>query len=532
MPSTLMLVSVVILGSVLFNKISGKIGIPMLLAFIIMGMLFGTDGLLKIDFDNFQFAKQVCSVALISIIFYGGFGTRWSEAKKVAGKSLLLSSAGVLLTAFLTGFFCHLVLGFELLEGLLIGSVLSSTDAASVFSILRSKKLNLKYGTASILELESGSNDPWAYMLTIIILSVMNGNNSSGFIAYTIFAQIFFGILFGVTISVGAVFMLRYIKCETSGFDMLLVVAIALLSYAVPASVGGNGYLSAYIVGIVLGNVKIPNKKPLVNFFDGITGFSQILIFFLLGLLAFPSQMPKILIPSILIMLFLTFIARPLVVAALMKPFKSPLNQQAVIAWSGLRGATSIVFAIMATVGDAYTKNDVFHIVFCIVLISIAVQGSLLPIISRKLSMIDNNENVMRTFNDYSDETEIQFIRLNIREDSDWAGKKVRDLVLPHEIRIVMVIREKQKIIPVGKTDILPHDILVLSAAGFYDDSTFVLSELSISQSHEWCGRAIADISMPKDTLIVMIKRNGKTLIPSGNIKIKLNDILVITSSI
>ena len=165
----LILSSVIVLCCVFFNKISDKFGLPALLAFILLGMLFGSDGLFKIEFDNYKFAEEICSVGLVFIIFYGGFGTKWSEAKKVAGKSLILASAGVLLTAFATGAFCKLVLGFEWLESLLIGAVISSTDAASVFSVLRSKKLNLRYGTASILELESGSNDPWAYMLTVII---------------------------------------------------------------------------------------------------------------------------------------------------------------------------------------------------------------------------------------------------------------------------------------------------------------------------------------------------------------------------
>ncbi|WP_377077437.1 cation:proton antiporter, partial [Ruminococcus bicirculans (ex Wegman et al. 2014)] len=197
----LILSSVIVLCCVFFNKISDKFGLPALLAFILLGMLFGSDGLFKIEFDNYKFAEEICSVGLVFIIFYGGFGTKWSEAKKVAGKSLILASAGVLLTAFATGAFCKLVLGFEWLESLLIGAVISSTDAASVFSVLRSKKLNLRYGTASILELESGSNDPWAYMLTVIILSVMKGGATAGGFVVSLLAQVFFGVGFGALIS-------------------------------------------------------------------------------------------------------------------------------------------------------------------------------------------------------------------------------------------------------------------------------------------------------------------------------------------
>ena len=528
----LVLASVVIISCIFFNKLSDKIGLPMLFVFILLGMLFGSEGIFKIPFDNYTFAEEICSAALIFIIFYGGFGTKWSEAKKVAAKSLLLSSIGVVVTALATGLFCHFVLGFELLESMLIGAVISSTDAASVFSVLRSKKLNLKYRSASVLELESGSNDPWAYMLTVIILSLMKGDvTASGFV-YMLFSQVVYGVAFGVIIALVSLFILKRMSFETAGFDTIFVLAIAILSYALPSMLGGNGYLSAYIVGIILGNANIPNKANLVHFFDGITGASQILIFFLLGLLATPSQMLPIIIPAVAILLFLTFIARPLAVLLTMIPFKSKWRQQVLIAFSGLRGATSIVFAIMAVVDDAYTKNDLFHIVFLIVLISIGVQGTLLPVVAKKLDMIDDKENVMKTFNDYSDETEVQFIRLTINEESGWAGKEIREITLPSGLLVVMIIRDGHRIIPDGKTQILSDDELVLSAEGFYDDKNFILREFKITDDHKWCGKPIAEISMPDDGLIVMIKRDGKTVIPNGQIEIEENDTLVVTSHI
>ena len=528
----LILAAVVMLCCVFFNKVSDKIGLPALLAFILLGMLFGSDGIFKIPFDNYKIAENVCSAALIVIIFYGGFGTKWSAAKKVAGKSILLSSAGVIMTAGLVGLFCHYILNFSMKEGFLIGAVISSTDAASVFSVLKTKKLNLKFSTASILELESGSNDPWAYMLTIIMLSVMRGKSTPAEFAKMLFSQIFFGILFGVLISAAALLIIKHIKFNAAGFDSIFFSAAALLSYALPTLVNGNGYLSAYIVGIVLGNSKIPDKKSLVHFFDGITVFMQILLFFLLGILSFPSQIPKIILPAAAIMIFLTFIARPLSVFTLMKPFKAPLNQIALISFAGLRGATSIVFAIIVTVDDAYTKNDIFHIVFLIVLLSIGIQGTLLPFISKKLNMIDDSENVMKTFNDYSDETEVNFIKLCIDKDSDWAYKEIRDITLPPGLLIVMILRNGKKIIPDGNTQMIADDILILSAKGFYDDNTFILSEVSINKNNKWCGKPLSEISMGEDNLIVMIRRGDKTLIPNGQIKIEENDILVMTSNI
>lgn len=526
----LLVIAALIVACILCNKLSSRIGVPMLLAFILLGMLCGSDGLFRISFENFEFAEQSCSIALIFIIFYGGFGTKWQEAKRVSAQSVLLSSAGVILTSLLTGLFCHYALGFDWLEGMLIGSVLGSTDAASVFSILRSKKLNLKFGTASMLELESGSNDPWAYTLTVILLSVMNGKNSGGAIAYTIFAQIAYGVAAGVVIAVAASWVFRHFQFGTDGFDMIFAVAVAVLSYALPAVFGGNGYLSAYIVGIVLGNQKIPNKKALVHFFDGVTGLMQMLIFFLLGLLAFPSQMPGIMLPALLIALFLTFIARPAVVALLLTPFRARLQQQVVVAWAGLRGATSIVFAIMVTVNEAYTKNDVFHIVFCVVLFSIALQGTLLPWISRRVHMIDDRENVLKTFSDYSEETEIRLIRLAITEDHLWNGKKVRDTALPLNIRIVMLLRGKERILPKGNTELKQGDVLVLSAEGYYGEDAFTLEEMEIGIRHPWCGKSLSELTMPHESMVVMIRRGSRAMIPNGRMKIQANDVLVMAA--
>ncbi|WP_124100147.1 potassium/proton antiporter [Ruminococcus sp. Marseille-P6503] len=525
--------AVIVICCIVFNKISNKIGVPMLFAFILLGMLFGSDGIFKIEFENFEFAEQICSVALIFIIFYGGFGTKWATAKKVAAKSLVLSSAGTLLTALLTGLFCHFVLRFSLAEGMLIGAVLSSTDAASVFNILRSKNLNLKYGTASILELESGSNDPWAYMLTVIILSVMSGGVSGWRTAYMLFAQVVYGIGLGAIIALGAVWALKHVEFDADGFDTIFIVAVAVFSYALPSLVGGNGYLSCYLVGIVLGNSKIKSKKVQVHFFDGLTGLMQILLFFLLGLLSFPSQIPKIIIPALLIAVTLTFVVRPLTVSLLMLPFKAKLNQIAVVSWAGLRGATSIVFAILAIVSDAYTKSDVFHIVFCVVLLSIGIQGTLLPKVSEKLNMIDNDDSVMKTFTDYSNETEIQFIRLNIKKNHPWINLKVKDINLPPETLLVMVYRGGRTVIPRGGTIVLEGDVLVLSAVGYEPKRSgqqVLLSEEEITEDSEWQGRTIAE-AIPRNVLVVMIKRNEKTVIPNGNTKIKPGDVLVLHTS-
>ena len=324
MTTILWLTAVVILGCVLFQRLSGKVGVPALLFFILLGMFFGTDGVVKIPFDNFELAQNVCSVALLFIMFYGGFGTNVRSARPVAAQAVLLSSVGTALTAGLVGVFCHFVLGVALWESFLIGAVISSTDAASVFSVLRSRHLNLKYHTASLLEVESGSNDPFSYMLTTIVLSVMHGGSSGGQFAAMLAAQIGYGVLFGVVLALAARWALGRFRFS-AGFDAVFAVAVALLSYVLPEMLGGNGYLSVYLTGMILGNSRIPNKSGLVHFFDAATALMQMVLFFLLGLLAFPSQLPRIAPRALLIALFLTFVARPAVVALLLTPFRAPL---------------------------------------------------------------------------------------------------------------------------------------------------------------------------------------------------------------
>lgn len=524
----ILVVAAVILMCLLFSKVSNKLGVPTLLVFIFLGMLFGSDGIFKIQFDNYVFAEEICSLSLIFIMFYGGFGTNWKSAKKVAVKSVLLSTVGVVLTATITGVFCHFVLNFDILESLLIGAVISSTDAASVFSILRSKRLNLKYNTASLLEVESGSNDPCSYMLTAIILTFMNGETSGGQIVYMIFAQIVYGVAIGVVLAFLTSFILSKAKNSISGFESILVFSMALVSYALASLVGGNGYLSTYITGIILGNRNIKGKKSLVHFFDGLTGLMQILIFFLLGLLAFPSQLPAIILPALGIALFLTFVARPISVFAILTPFKCPIKQQLLVSWSGLRGAASIVFAIMAVVSPAYIKYDVFHVVFFIVLFSISLQGTLIPFVAKKLNMIDNNSDVMKTFNDYTEEVPVQFLKLLIKEKHPWVNKKIKNIRLLPSLLIALIIRDDKQIVPKGDTVILQDDIVIMSGPSLDKEFEGYLTEITIDSDNEWLGMTLSEIKFGSDRLVILIKRNNRVIIPSGKTRIKEDDVLII----
>ncbi len=520
---------IVVLLCIWLNNISSRIGIPTLLAFIVLGMLFGNNGLVPLHFDNYDIAREICTVALIFIMFYGGFGTKWDAARPIVREAVVLASLGVALTAGLTGLFCHYALKWGWAESFLMGSVISSTDAASVFSILRSKKLGLRNNTAPLLEMESGSNDPCSYMLTAMMLGIINGTASGAGIAWMLFAQIAFGLACGFGIARLATLALERVRIKGDGYDSLFILATAVLAYAIPDLIGGNGYLSVYIVGIILGNSEFPGKKAQVNFFDGVTGLMQVLIFFLLGLLAKPAMLHKAVLPAMAIFLFMLLVARPVAVSSILLPFgRHPLRQQALISFVGLRGAASIVFAIMAVSGSAMLEHDLFNIVFCIVLISISLQGSLIPQVSRRLKMIDVRDNVMKTFNDYSEGSEMQFGSIDIAKGSNWDGKRVRELGLPRNVLIALVIRDGERITAHGDTVVRSGDTAVLVTKTFDDTSTFLL-ERTVKDGGKLDGHAICEFK--GEGLVILIRRGEKEIIPHGDTVMRAGDRIVILKS-
>ena len=465
--------ALILLICVTSTKVLYKFGVPILLIFIVLGMLFGSDGIVGIYFDNYELTKEICSFALIFIMFFGGFSTNWKMAKPVAVQSVLLSTVGVAITAGLTGMFCFYIFKTTLLEGLLIGSIVASTDAAAVFAILRSQKLNLKGSLASILEIESGSNDPIAYMLTVIILQLIAGEGG-GLVIPLLISQISIGILTGVILAKLTTYLLRKANFEIEGFYTIFVAAIAVLSYALSEYLGGNGYLSVYLAGIIIGNSKIPHKKSLVHFFDGISWIMQIALFFMLGLLAFPSAIPQVAFKGVSISIFMIFIARPIAIFSVLSFFKVPIKEQLFVSWVGLRGAASIVFAIYAVTYGVPIDNDIFHIIFFIALFSVAVQGTLIPKVANFLDLVDDNSPVLKTFNDYKDEIGNSLVEIDISKDNDWANKTIMDANIPEEIFVVMIRRNNEVVIPKGSTEIMVGDTIVFTAKDFDSISNFL----------------------------------------------------------
>ena len=524
---TLTVVALIVFACIFLNNLSSKAGIPVLLLFIVFGLLAG----LKFETVMYNYSEDisnVCTIALIFVMFYGGFGTRWSSARRYVTEAGLLATLGVVLTALAVGLFCHFALGWKLMESFLMGSVICSTDAATVFSILRTHNLGLKKGLAPVLEIESGSNDPCSYMLTAIFISIMKGTATGGTIVWTVFSQLFFGALFGLVISTAAVYFLRRYHFTHGGFDTLFIFALAILSYALPSAVGGNGYLSVYIVGIVVGNVNFPGRKPLIPFFDAVTDLMQIVIFFLLGFMAITSHLVKVIPTALVIFAFIFLVARPFAVFTILAPFrKYSARMMGFVSFVGLRGAASIVFSIMAVTSQVDLHHDIFSIVFVIVLVSIAGQGSLIPLASKLFDVTDENANDLKTFSDFTDSDELSFGKISIREKTPWRDKFVRDLGLPRDILLVRVIREGKSLVPDGDLQLLMGDTVIIGSRAFSDPVNAKVRSVHMKDSSPWVGHTIHEYTSENKVLVIMMKHDGEVVIPNGKMTIDKRDILM-----
>ncbi|MCL2055763.1 MAG: potassium/proton antiporter [Oscillospiraceae bacterium] len=469
----LILVSVIVLLCIFTSNALYRFGVPSLLIFLLFGIIMSPDGLGRLIIVDFDVAENIASFALILIMFYGGFGTSWRTAKPMAVRAGLMSSLGTVLTAFIIGFLSSLVFKVPFIYGLLFGSVVGSTDAASVFSILRSRKLNLKGGLAPLLEVESGSNDPFSYMLTIITISAiqMQGSGLSFVgVAVAITQQIGMAVGIGAAVSVLTVLLLKRLHLEVTEFYPLLLFAIVLLSYSLTGVTGGNGYLCVYILGIVVGNNQFLHKISTVHFFDSFSWLMQILLFFILGLLSSPAMLSHVVIPGMLLSFLLIVVARPIATFCILSWFKTPIKQQMLVSWVGLRGAASIAFAIISTKAlGGSLPYDLFHLVFFVALFSVSIQGSLTPFLARKLDLVDTDadNSVMKTFTDYFEETHTQLFEYKVSSDDKLQGKRIVDSNIPEDVLIVMIKRNNEIVMPKGSIKLLADDVLVLSGEDF-----------------------------------------------------------------
>lgn len=380
--------SVLLFICIVISKTSHRLGVPSLLFFLLIGMLAGSEGIGGFYFDNPSITQFIGIIALVIILFSGGLDTKFSEIKPILGQGLILATVGVFLTAMLTGIFLYWFLHIPLLESLLIGSIISSTDAAAIFAIFNSKKMGLKNNIAPLLELESGTNDPMAYFLvTTLIFLILNPTTSLTAMVILLIKSLGLGILVGFFFGKGSVWIINNIKLHTEGLYSVFTFAIAFLTFSVSYFIGGNGFLSVYIAALILGNSHFVHKTEQVQFFDGIALLMQIIMFLTLGLLVFPSQIVPVLGIGIFVSVVLILVARPVAVFLCLLPFKVGFKDKIFISWVGIKGAVPIIFATYPIVAGIEGSEIIFNIIFFITIISALVQGSTIEILAKYLGL-------------------------------------------------------------------------------------------------------------------------------------------------
>lgn len=382
----LIVASALLFLSILASKASIKLGIPALLLFLLIGMLAGSDGPGGIYFNNAKLAQYLGIIALIYILFAGGFGSRWEEIKEVAWKGVALSTLGIFITTFLVGLFANKILNFSWLEGLLLGAIISSTDAAAVFSVLREKNINLKPGLRPLIEFESGCNDPMAVFLTVSFIQLISNQDSSILELVLLFLkQFIIGSALGYGMGKLSVILMNSFKLEYEGLYPVLTLSLVAFTYGTTSYLGGSGFLSVYLLGLVMGKSTFKNKSYLMHFHDGIAWLMQIMMFLTLGLLVFPSHLPSVFLIGILTSAFLVFIARPVSVFISLAGAKMTPGEKALISWAGLRGAVPIVLATFPLLAAIPKAELIFNLVFFVIIISVLLQGTSISYIAKFL---------------------------------------------------------------------------------------------------------------------------------------------------
>lgn len=471
----LLIGSILLFVSIAVSKTSARFGVPTLLLFLIVGMLFGSDGL-GIQFNDMKEAQFVGMIALCIILFSGGMDTKFHEIKPVLAPGLVLSTVGVLLTAVFTGIFIWWLSGmqwsniyFTFLPSLLLASTMSSTDSASVFAILRSQKMNLKHNLRPMLELESGSNDPMAYMLTIVLIQLITAeSNGAGAIVISFLQQFIFGGLIGYGTGKLAVYIINKLNLDNKSLYPIFMLAVVFFTFSVCDLFKGNGYLAVYISGMMIGNSKIANRKEISTFFDGLTWLFQIIMFILLGLLVNPREMLDVACVAMLIAGFMILIGRPLSVALCLLPFrKITARSKLYISWVGLRGAVPIIFATYPVVANVEGADQIFNIVFFITLLSLILQGTTLPFFARKLGLSAPME---KTGNDFGvelpDEIDTDLTDITVTPAMIADGDTLKDMSLPQGTLVMIVKRGTEFLVPNGSLHLQVGDKLLLISEG------------------------------------------------------------------
>lgn len=470
----LLTLSVLFFLSILAGKAGYKFGVPALLLFLGVGMIFGSDGL-GIDFENIEMAQAIGTVALCIILFSGGMDTKLEDIKPIIGQGVILATVGVLFTALMTGVAIWYVLGMTMasagvgfVASLLLASTMSSTDSASVFSILRSKGLHLKNNLRPLLELESGSNDPMAYVLTITFIGILSSDMEPNYAmaGVNVLMQLIIGGVAGYFLGKGAVYAINRVDIDNRSLYPIMVFTCCIFIFSITYFLKGNGFLAVYIGGLVIGNSRFVHKRSALNFFDGMAWMSQLLLFLTLGLLVNPSELPAIFVPGIIISLLMILVTRPLSVLLCLLPFpKMHIKDKIFVSWVGLRGAVPIIFAIMVLAADVPNARLIFNIVFFCTLVSLIIQGTTLSQMARFLNLAEEPSKIkgLKNFDvEFSDEIKSVTSEMKITKQALEKGNHLMDLRLPEKTIVVMVKRDGLFFVPNGKTVLMENDRLLV----------------------------------------------------------------------
>lgn len=467
----LLIGSVLIFSSIIISKTGYRFGIPTLLLFLLVGMLFGSDGL-GLQFNSARDAQFIGMMAMSIILFSGGMDTKYQDIKPVLKPGIVLSTVGVLLTTVLTGVFIYFLSGLThtnieltMMASLLLAATMSSTDSASVFSLLRSQRMNLKENLRPMLELESGSNDPMAYMLTIVLIQIISSGSelSLAVVGRDLLVQFLIGGSVGYAFGRFAVWLVNRINLSNSSLYPILLLSIVFATFTITDLLKGNGYLAVYIAGVIVGNARLVYRKEINTFMNGLTWLFQIIMFLSLGLLVNPHEMLDIAAVALLIGLFMIVIARPVSVFACLLPFRNISNKARLfVSWVGLRGAVPIIFATYPVIAGIEGSQQLFNIVFFITLLSLVVQGMSISSFARWLHLDLPEEKEGNEFGvELPDEIDTRLEDMTLTTEMLAGGNRLKDMNIPKGSLVMLVKRGNEFIIPNGQVELHAGDKLL-----------------------------------------------------------------------
>ncbi|MDW8146612.1 MAG: potassium/proton antiporter [Roseiflexaceae bacterium] len=478
----LLIAALLLILSIIAGKTSLRLGVPAPLLFLLIGMLAGSDGPGGIAFDDAWLAQSVGVLALVLILFSGGLDTDIQVIRPVLRTGLILANLGVLISALLVAVAAHLLLQFSLLEGFLLGAIVSSTDAAAVFAVMRTRDVNLRDNLEGLIELKSGSNDPIAVFLTIgLTMVIADPSRSLISLAPLFVLQMTVGGVAGYAMGRLMALAINRARLQLEGLYPALMLGLVLLTYSGTALISGSGFLAVYLAGIVLGNCDFAHKRSLLRFYDGLAWLMQIAMFLVLGLLVYPSQLIPLIGEGLLMSAFLIFVARPVAVFVSLAFTRYDWRARAMVAWAGLRGAAPIVLATFPLLAGLDRAGIMFNLVFFIVLTSVLIQGTTIARVARWLGVQQSQPpSLFRYPQEFVPQVSAssQLVELTVAAGSPACGRAIMELGLPRGVLVVLITRNNDSLVPSGTTILEPGDqVLLLAERNALDEVRRVLGD-------------------------------------------------------